>query len=125
VKTGAANAAQAGDGEAGALHIGGREFLLARTLTERGQLAGQLPDAFAVHVAHHGNHQPLGRVHRNAEMVVALAHQVFAGGVERALKLGCSFRVAAVAFMKKASRVRRTPRCLPARPRPCEMLPGR
>ena len=56
----AANAAQAGDGEGGALHIGGLELAVARQRGEIGQFLGDLLEALLVGVLITGTTSPLG-----------------------------------------------------------------
>jgi len=48
------DAAQTGNGEAGALYVGRGQFLIAGALAHSGQFAGQLQMPFAIHITHNG-----------------------------------------------------------------------
>src|SRR5208282_937187 len=72
---GPADAAQAGDREAGALQVGQAELALPGPRRDGAEFPAELKHALAVHVADHRHHQPLWCVHGDAEVVVALVDQ--------------------------------------------------
>src|SRR6266545_4521397 len=84
----AADAPEAGDAEGTAAHAVGLELLLPCEFGDFRQLAGKIEDALAVRVADHGHDQAIGRVHRDADVVVLLDDQVLAGLVERSVEIG-------------------------------------
>src|SRR6478735_2155140 len=59
-EAGPADAAQAGDGEAGALQVGHTELALTRPGRGHAELPAELGDALAVDVADHRHHQAIG-----------------------------------------------------------------
>ena len=83
-KAGAADAAERGNREGAALHVGGLEFAVARPGREVHHLASNVEDALDVDVADDRNQQPAGRVGGKADVVVLLQHQFAAvdGGVQ-------------------------------------------
>src|SRR5580704_18031247 len=85
---GPADAAQAGDREAGALQVGRPELALPGPGRDGPEFPAEFGDALAVHVADHRHHQALGRVHGDAEVVVALVDQRVLLRRQRAVELG-------------------------------------
>jgi hypothetical protein len=81
-----ANAAQAGDREAGARHLGRRQLAVARLLGQLAHFLADLQDALLVGILDHRHHQAVGRVGRKADMEVLLVDQGVA--VQRAVELG-------------------------------------
>jgi hypothetical protein len=78
-----ANATQAGDGEAGARHLGRRQLAVARLLGQLAHFLADLQDALLVGILDHRHHQAVGRVGRKADMEVLLVDQGVA--VQRAV----------------------------------------
>ena len=58
-------------------------LLGGQPLEDLHQLAGQVIEALLVDIAYHRHHQPFRRIHRDADIVVALEHQVLAALVQR------------------------------------------
>ena len=83
-EVGAADAAEAGNGEAGAGHVGRLELAVTRLL---GQIAGflrQFEDRLLVDVLDHRDDQTIRRVGRKADVEILLQHQIVA--VERGIE---------------------------------------
>src|ERR1700722_5276537 len=71
----AADAAEGGDREGRALHLGGRELAIAGLGRYRSKLAGKLDHALAIDVLDYRHDQAVGRIDRNADMPIIAHHQ--------------------------------------------------
>ena len=80
----AANAAQAADGEAAALHVGAAQLAFARFLGQLAHFLADLQDAFLVGIFEHGHDQAVGRVGGKTDVEILLVNQRVAvkAGVE-------------------------------------------
>ena len=85
---GAADAAEARNGEGAALHVAGFQLAVARELGDVAELLGDVEHALAVGVAHHRDDEAARRVDRDADVVVLLDDQALARLVERGVELG-------------------------------------
>ena len=81
-----ADAAERRNGEARARHVGRAELAVARLLRQLAHFLADLQDALLVGVLDHRHHQAVGRVRREADVVVLLEHELLA--VERGVELG-------------------------------------
>ncbi len=86
-EAGAADVAETGDGEAGALHGIGRELLVAGLVGQLGGLGGQLQEALPVDIADHRDQQAVRSVHGEADVYVLLADQRLAAGGQRTVEV--------------------------------------
>ena len=82
-EVGAADVAQAGDGEAGALHGVGSELLVARLVGQFGRFGCQLQQALLVDITDHRHQQAVRGVDGKADMHVFLLDQLLAVAGQR------------------------------------------
>ena len=71
----AANAAQAADSEAAALHVGAAQLAFARFLGQLAHFLADLQDAFLVGIFEHGHDQAVGRVGDKTDVEILLVNQ--------------------------------------------------
>jgi hypothetical protein len=107
---GAADPAEIGDRHRRAAHLIGPILRACARAARSADFAGDLPQALAVGIADDRDHQPVRRVHGNADMNVLLEDQRFAIGESDALKRGNCKALRASAFTWKASAVSLTAR---------------
>ena len=74
-EVGAADAAEAGDGEGGTLDVGGCDLAVAHALRRGAQLLRQFENALVIDVLDHRHHQPVRRVDRHADVIVFFIDQ--------------------------------------------------
>ncbi|ABU78443.1 hypothetical protein ESA_03221 [Cronobacter sakazakii ATCC BAA-894] len=85
-EVGGAQAADAGDGEAAALHFAGGQLAIARFFGDGHQLARKLDDAFLVHIFEHRYNQAVRGIHRHADVDVFFQRQTLTVFRQRAVK---------------------------------------
>ena len=83
---GAADAAEAGDGETAALHGIDLELAFARQFGHFGQFLGNVHDILFIDIADHRYHQAIRRIAGKADMEVLLQEQVFSVGGKRCVE---------------------------------------
>src|SRR5450759_2634851 len=102
----AADAAQAGNREAAALHFGCGDLLLAGARADLAEFPGNLHDTLLVHIAQHRHHQSVGRINRHADVEVLLEHQILSPlASSDALNSGNCCSATTTAFTMNASGV--------------------
>src|SRR5450759_871340 len=83
-----ANAAQAGNRETAALHLGGRELAVARLGSELAGFPGNLDDRFSVGILDYRHDEAVWRVGSEADIEIFLEHEVLAARLKRGIELG-------------------------------------